>query len=147
MNLTEAKKRFNELAKLHGVADWKFKWINAAHRLGVCHYKKKVFGFSKQYTLNATEKEMDLIFIHEIAHSLTKGHNHDYVWKWKCRELGGDGERCNASAHKYTLREHGWQISCSNNCFTPFIRLKRPPAVNNYLCKKCRQKTIQFKRV
>jgi hypothetical protein len=41
-----------------------------------------------------TDEAIKDTIIHEIAHALTKGHNHNNVWKRKCIELGGDGQRC-----------------------------------------------------
>jgi hypothetical protein len=134
MDLNEAKKRFYEKALTVGIkmgscewaGDWGFKWINARRRLGCCYYGKQMFGFSRQYALKATPEEMDLTFAHELAHALTKGHGHDYVWKRKCIELGGDGKRCSVNATAYQLREHGWEVSCANNCFTPMSDAESP---------------------
>jgi hypothetical protein len=35
-----------------------------------------------------------MTLLHEIAHALLPQHVHNRVWKWKCREIGGTGERC-----------------------------------------------------
>ena len=43
--------------------------------------------------INDEERVMKTI-LHEIAHALTEGHEHDSVWQAKCLEIGGDGKRC-----------------------------------------------------
>jgi hypothetical protein len=46
--------------------------------------------------MNPIPKTRDTI-LHEIAHALTPGHNHDSVWRAKSIEIGCDGKRCYGS--------------------------------------------------
>ena len=48
---------------------------------------------TKLVELNDEARVLQTI-LHEIAHALTEGHNHDEVWRLKCIEIGGDGKRC-----------------------------------------------------
>lgn len=43
--------------------------------------------------MNPITQTRDTI-LHEIAHALTPGHNHDAVWQTKAVEIGCDGKRC-----------------------------------------------------
>jgi predicted metal-dependent hydrolase len=61
---------------------------------GVCNYTKKQIQLSEILIPIMKDEAIKDTIIHEIAHALTKGHNHDKVWKAKCIELGSDGKRC-----------------------------------------------------
>lgn len=65
-------------------------------RLGACHYDDMMISLSKYWTKEMTLDEMIKVILHEIAHALVgaKVQSHGSVWKKKCLELGGNGERC-----------------------------------------------------
>ena len=76
---------------------WKFKFDNAKRRFGVCKQRSKVISLSQHLVLlNEIEQVRDTI-LHEIAHALTPGHGHDYVWKQKAEEIGCKPFRCYSS--------------------------------------------------
>jgi predicted SprT family Zn-dependent metalloprotease len=60
---------------------------------GVCSYTKREIQLSAYLIPECTEEGITDTILHEIAHALTPGHHHDNVWKRKCIELGGNGER------------------------------------------------------
>jgi predicted SprT family Zn-dependent metalloprotease len=96
MNLLEAKQLAETLIKRHGLYElgWRFEFDNSKRRFGVCRYLSKTIGLSKNLTaLNEVEQVKDTI-LHEIAHALTPGHHHDWVWQRKAIEIGCNGERC-----------------------------------------------------
>lgn len=68
----------------------KFVWNNRTSNKtwGICKYNPKEIHLNKKYALIEDETNVIDTIIHEIAHALTEGHNHDEVWKEKCRELG-----------------------------------------------------------
>lgn len=73
---------------------WSFSFNNRKSSFGVCSYRKKTIELSSYLVVGMTDKAIFETIIHEIAHALTPGHGHDYVWVRKCVELGGDGKRC-----------------------------------------------------
>jgi predicted SprT family Zn-dependent metalloprotease len=88
--LLKYEKITNEMLVKHNLTDWKFvlnnKMTNAT--FGMCKYAPKEIHLNKKASLILKEDEVINTIIHEIAHALTKGHDHDEVWKAKCRELG-----------------------------------------------------------
>lgn len=109
MDLLKAQKLCRELMDLHGLTlatGWIFKWDNSKRRAGCCSYKRQsrflgggypdggTIQLSRIITpIHSDEKVRDTI-LHEIAHGLTKGHHHDYVWQRKAIEIGSNGKRC-----------------------------------------------------
>jgi predicted SprT family Zn-dependent metalloprotease len=97
MNTQEAHRIALNLMEHHGLIQkgWKFEFDKGRRRFGVCKYRKKLIGLSKQLTeLNSLETVKDTI-LHEIAHALVGiGHGHDHVWKNKAIEIGCNGKRC-----------------------------------------------------
>ncbi len=138
MELLKAQKLCRELMDLHGLTlknKWTFKWSNSKKTAGTCSYKgiSRLFGgaypeggvitLSKLITpIHSDEKVRDTI-LHEIAHGLTKGHNHDYVWQRKALEIGSDGKRCFASCpelkemHKETSKYTGTCPLCQHKFY------------------------------
>lgn len=57
---------------------------------------------TKLVQINDVER-VRLTILHEVAHALTEGHGHDYVWKAKLLEIGGDGKRCYSSSDTNTI--------------------------------------------
>jgi predicted SprT family Zn-dependent metalloprotease len=96
MDLNKAHLLANYLIAKHGIGEqgWKFRFDNARRRFGCCMYRSKTITLSKQLTLLNDEKEVTNTILHEIAHALTPGHHHDWVWKAKAREIGCTGDRC-----------------------------------------------------
>ena len=76
---------------------------------GVCNYTYKQIELSAYLIPECTDKSIKETIIHEIAHALTPGHHHDNVWKMKCIELGGNGQRC-GGADNYKDGKEGRQV-------------------------------------
>ena len=55
--------------------------------------KSEIICISKPLSEVNTWSTIRLVVLHEIAHALTPGHNHDVVWQKKCAEIGGIPER------------------------------------------------------
>lgn len=91
MKLQEAERLAKKLIAKH-CTEFVFKWDNAKCRFGQCnHYKKEISLSKKLVKINSEERVKDTI-LHEIAHALTPGNNHNKIWKAKCLSLGGNGE-------------------------------------------------------
>jgi predicted SprT family Zn-dependent metalloprotease len=76
--------------------------------LGRCHYAKKHIELCPKYVACNAEAQVKDTILHEIAHALCPGHNHDSVWKATAKRIGADGERFANSEkvipkRKYTL--------------------------------------------
>jgi len=112
----------------NGLTDWTVSANRRKRAFDVCRYGLKRIELSSILTPNCTDKSiMDTIY-HEVAHALCIGHNHDRVWKRKCIDLGGNGERCGSSdnyidgnkefliaatKYTYTCPECGYQTPVS----------------------------------
>ncbi len=105
MDLHVAEKLALQLMNKHGLTSpiWKFQWDNSVQRFGRCKTRRigkektlifGIIGLSRNLVLlNDEAKVLDTI-LHEIAHGLTIGHGHDWIWKQKCIEIGAKPERC-----------------------------------------------------
>jgi predicted SprT family Zn-dependent metalloprotease len=96
MDLFKAQALANELMQKHGIKQhgWIFRFDNAKRRFGCCKYRSRTITLSKHLTELNDEYRVKNTILHEIAHALTPGHHHDWVWKAKAIEIGCDGNRC-----------------------------------------------------
>lgn len=96
--LIQTKKKALTLMRKHKLIQngWGFKWDHAKTRLGCCHYDDMMISLSKYWTREMTFEKMEKVILHEIAHALVgpEVQSHGNVWRKKCIELGGNGERC-----------------------------------------------------
>ena len=84
----------NELKNKHeSLLKWKVTFNNRKGSFGLCSYSKREIQLSSMLIPVMSDEAIKDTIIHEIAHALTEGHGHDYVWRMKCIELGGKGER------------------------------------------------------
>lgn len=88
--ITLAKKLLSKHIELKG---WTVTINYRKRAFGVCNYRKNQIELSSHLIPVMTNEAIEDTIIHEIAHALTKGHGHDRVWKAKCIELGGNGQR------------------------------------------------------
>lgn len=101
MNINQAITLSKKLISNHiELKDWTATINYRKRAFGVCNYSKKQIELSAHLVPVMTDDAIKDTIIHEIAHALTRGHNHDNVWKAKCIELGGNGQRL-GGADKY----------------------------------------------
>jgi len=81
------------ISKYDELKRWEVSLNRRKRSFGVCNYTDEQIQLSSVLIPEMTDKAIFETIIHEIAHALTRGHGHDYVWRRKCIELGGDGER------------------------------------------------------
>lgn len=106
MNLTEIERNARALMVIHGVGHLQFKFDGAKSRLGQTMFRVRGKGtsnelwtpvsisLSKHYAQLLPADEIRETMLHEIAHALTPGHQHNHVWKAKAVEIGAKPERC-----------------------------------------------------
>lgn len=75
------------------LSSWKVSFNNRKKAFGICNYRTREISLSKLFIPFMTDEAVKDTIVHEIAHALTMGHDHDNVWKRKCIELGGNGYR------------------------------------------------------
>jgi predicted metal-dependent hydrolase len=82
--------------KKHKLKGWTYGFTKAKKTAGTCCPGRKNINISNVFidSENTNKKQIKNVILHEIAHSLTIGHNHDKVWRAKALEIGCDGKRC-----------------------------------------------------
>lgn len=128
------KKKTKQL-KLYG---WKLKMDHAKTRLGQCDHGKKVISISSYFMRgkSCNYNKVKNTILHEMAHALTIGHNHDKVWKKKCIELGGDGRVCATM----DIPPRNYFIYCKTCKYRK--EYYRKPNLKGKVCLKCKRKPI-----
>ena len=93
---------------------WGYEFDVSKSRAGQCRYRTKTIGLSRYYVnhKSITDNQVKNTILHEIAHALTKGHNHDEVWRQKALEIGCDGKKCWQSTTEY----YKYKYSCGKGC-------------------------------
>lgn len=94
MDLTSTKNLAVALMQEHGLSGWTFRFDHAFRRFGTCNNRKRVITLSRKIVLLSNESQVRNTILHEIAHALTPGQNHNAVWRAKALEIGCDGKRC-----------------------------------------------------
>lgn len=115
---------------------WRFEWSRSKKRIGCCQYSTKTIQLSRLYVENTKDPNLFVnTILHEIAHALTPGHNHDNIWKKACVIVGANPERlCNdeqiVGANQHLAR---WIAKCPHCTFT-HSRHRKPKYINNMGC-------------
>lgn len=91
MNLQAAENLARQLIVQH-VPGWSFAWHNKRRSFGTCHYRRATIYLSRVLTETEPEEQVRDTILHEIAHAMTPGHKHGFVWKMKCCQIGCSGQ-------------------------------------------------------
>jgi len=94
MRRDEATRLARQLMDEHNLKDWKIHAINEAQGrfVGKCMYGDRTILVNIHHLDLHPDNEIKDTFLHEIAHALTPGHNHDAVWMAKAVEVGARPE-------------------------------------------------------
>lgn len=145
MELNVAKDMAITYMEKYGLIDkgWYFEFDNAKRRFGCCFYgSKKITLSSHLVKLNDVKHVKDTI-LHEIAHALCPGENHNEVWRKKAIEIGCDGKTCYDSKTINTPKP-SYKSTCTN-CDRSYGRFKRP--THQQSCGKCSGSTFNSKYI
>lgn len=148
MELTQVETLARRLMTEHGVGTLKFSFDGAKRRLGYCE-RVRVNGvwvstrisLSRHYVEILPEDEIREVILHEIAHALTPGHNHNAVWKAAARRIGATGDRCVAPS---AAPEKAVTAKCPE-CGESLAAQHRLPTVL-YVCRQHRNRTLTWYR-
>lgn len=149
ISLAEAKKLAETLMAGHALTGWAFEFDNAKRRAGVCKYrigvrsgvKGGVIGLSRHFVRANTAAEVTNTILHEIAHALTPGDGHGWLWKAKCVEVGAKPVRCYdapGSGRSVVMPAGKYQATCPG-CKRLFHLHRRPKAGRTRWCRSCGQ--------
>lgn len=150
MDLVLAEKMAVKLIKEH-LPEYKFEWNKRLSAFGVCSYRKKTIYLSVPLTEVSKEESVWNTIIHEIAHGLTPGHSHDWVWRQKFISMGGDGKRCGCddsfedkeAAQNILIKKTNSYLICDTcNNKTPKSRKPKRPQSCGKCCSRFNEKYI-----
>lgn len=113
---------------------WSFAFNRRKGAAGLCDYDTNTIFISREWAMGATEADIRETMLHEIAHALTPGHKHDYIWRAKYVSLGGNGRRTSSTAGGVTYLYEG-RCNCSSEVRFRAHRLGRIK-VEGY-CPQC----------
>jgi predicted SprT family Zn-dependent metalloprotease len=118
MNAAVATSLARQLMDQHGLQAWSFRFDAALKRFGVCRYRSKEIGLSRELVTRNEASRVRNTILHEIAHALVgPGHGHGRAWKRKAIEIGAEPRRCypesvNAVPGKYVyICQRCWRES------------------------------------
>lgn len=122
-----------ELMRENGLTGWTIKLDKGTKRQGVCQHWERSLGLSRTFVNLNDEQRIRLTILHEIAHAIVGPlHQHDYVWRAKCIEIGGDGEQ-----YATDMKAKAWVGRCMNPaCGKAVGQFYRKPT-KNYVHSGC----------
>ena len=137
---TIARKLMNQ----HGLGGWIFAWDNCKTSFGMCRYSKRTITLSSTLLNFTPRHEVIDTILHEIAHALTPGAKHGYVWQQKARQIGASPNRCKETNMTATEKESIANYAhvcprCDKHSF--FNRLTRKRQISRFFCTICFRKT------
>ena len=92
MDRFKITKKAHDLFDTHKLRHWKFE-ILPVDQLGGCYYDKLTIILDTFYVDNNYEELVYDTLLHEVAHALTPGHQHDHIWRAMAIQLGCDPDQ------------------------------------------------------
>ena len=138
MSVGAAQRLTNRLLIDKGLTGWTIRFNTARRTAGTCNHAQRVITLSKYLLAQRSYEDSLQTITHEVAHALTPGHSHDYVWQRKHREMGGNGQRCFAHVDP----KAPYSVTC---CEQTYTRYRAVPTGCRHRCPRCRG-IITFER-
>jgi predicted SprT family Zn-dependent metalloprotease len=142
MSQSTARRLTAKALRDHGLIEWQVTFNRMRTTAGQCRHGAKAIDLSLYLMAQRSFEDTLQTITHEVAHALTPGHNHDYVWQRKHRELGGNGLRCFAHVDK----QAPWQGSC-DRCGRHAERYRAPRTLVGWRCRCSAPWTWEKKKV
>lgn len=128
------------LRERHGLDGWRLVLDRSKVRDGQCRYAKREIGLSAYFVTHNTLERVTQTLLHEVAHALTQGHDHDGVWLAKARSIGFTGGARYSPADT-VMPKPRWRITCP--CGNIDAERHRVSAsIRSATCNKCRNGII-----
>ncbi len=138
MNSTKLMEEAAVLLKKHNLLDWSVELRpHTGFRLGGCHYRLRLIALNTFYVANNSEEMVVDTLLHEVAHALTPGHQHDVVWKAMAIQLGCRPDR---NAMTGLVLQPGRYKAVCPTCQAIFYKYRKPRYMHiygAYYCLKC----------
>ena len=138
MRLADAKALAESLIAQH-CPGYKFRFTADRVRYGYCSYNRGEIGMSRYLvSLNPITSVLDTI-LHEIAHALTPGCEHNEVWRAKAIELGANGKQYYDDSDTVFCPKK-WLAVCTCGYSYEFNRMRRGmlQGRRTWICPKCK---------
>lgn len=121
-SLESAQGFFEAKCKQHGLEDWHFMIVSSTKKtnIGYCSYYKRRIAIQARYFYAMSGAQVEETILHELAHALTKGHNHDAVWRAKAIELGDTHARATTPIRTGVGFMEEWMINHGTRYETEF---------------------------
>ena len=87
MTRGEAQRITLDLLAEHNLTGWRVMFNRAKRQLGSCNYRTRTITLSSFALAQRSRADSLNTITHEIAHALTRGHGHDWVWQRQHRAL------------------------------------------------------------
>ena len=88
MTTTNTRTLALDLMGKHLRSDWTFAWTTVKFQYAACNYSTKQIKINKRYAQVSSEYFVRDAILHEIAHAMTEGAGHGWVWTIACRQIG-----------------------------------------------------------
>ena len=133
MELDDVRKLVNELFTKYKIKNWNFEFFTKKKSLGMCDFNTKTLYIGLQYCAVNDEKRIRNTLLHEVAHILVGLKNgHNFIWRRKCVEIGGDGERLTQTDKIVATYKHQYKCPACNTIYPTHKRLSTIG-----FCSKC----------
>jgi hypothetical protein len=143
MGRSDAHRICTDMFAEHNLQGWRCVFISARRKAGHCNYQRREIALSLPLMAQRTWDDTHKTIIHEIAHALTPGHQHDHVWAAKDIELGGRGTRC----FEHTDETAPYLGTCAaGNVHSKYRAPKHPDAQYRCKCPGTRGTSFKFVR-
>jgi len=135
MNLQDAENLALSLMEKHGLKDWTFQFSRAKRFFGWCCSGTKTITLSAPLTRINDENRVRLTILHEVAHGIVNTSNgHKRIWKLKCLEIGGDGQRCHSGDNTVLIK--GNYIATCKYCGKSYNMYRKPRTMRFCHCTR-----------